>query len=151
MAFSQDSVPIGEKGAQFTLTPMPSTAIGPCPIWRDSTPRIDGASALARIYVRTRRRTPGKVYDKAVPAEWFADTDPAALAIYLRLHREMSPGQRLARVFELCDLQQSLQMANVRATYPQAGEQEIFLRVAARRLGREVMIKAYSWDPALHP
>ncbi len=63
----------------------------------------------------------------------------------------MSPGQRLARVFELCEFQQSLQIANVRAMYPQAGEEEIFLRVAARRLGRELMIEVYAWDPALHP
>ena len=86
-----------------------------------------------------------------MPAEWFADTDPKALEIYLQLHRDLTPGQRVARVFELCELQQSLQIANVRALYPLAGEPEIFLRTAARRLGRELMIQVYQWDPDLHP
>ena len=86
-----------------------------------------------------------------MPARWFEDTDPKVLAVYLQLHREMTPGQRLARVFELCDFQQSLQIADVRRMYPDANEREIFLRVAARRLGRELMIKAYDWDPESHP
>jgi hypothetical protein len=95
---------------------------------------------------RTRRG-----YHEAMVAEWFADTDPKALEVYIQLHREMTPGQRLARVFELCDFQQSLQIANVREMYPQADEREVFLRVAARRLGRDLMMKAYNWDPELHP
>lgn len=84
-------------------------------------------------------------------AEWFSDTSPDALEVCLRLHREMTPGQRLARVFELCDFQHSLQTANVRALYPDASEREVFLRVAARRLGRDLMVRAYSWDPDLYP
>jgi len=82
--------------------------------------------------------------------EWLADTDPDALRVYLDLYREMPPANRLARVFELCDFQQSLQVADVRAAFPAAGEREIFLRVAARRLGRDLMIEAYHWDPELH-
>ena len=84
-------------------------------------------------------------------AEWFSDTDPKALAVYIQLHREMTPGERLTRMFELCEFQQGLQIANVRAMYPQADDEEVFLRVAARRLGRDLMIKAYNWDPDLHP
>lgn len=83
-------------------------------------------------------------------AAWFADTDPKALELYIRLHREMSPAERIARIFELCDLQQSLQVANERSMHPEASEEEIFLRVAARRLGRDLMIKVYNWDPDLH-
>ena len=86
-----------------------------------------------------------------MPGAWFADTDPKALEVYIQLHREMTPGQRLARVFELCAFQQSLQVANVRAMYPAASDAEVFLRVAARHLGRDLMIKVYNWDPDLHP
>jgi hypothetical protein len=82
---------------------------------------------------------------------WLSDTSPEALEIYLELHRRMSPSQRLCRVFELCDFQQSLQLADVRATYPQATDQELFFRVAARRLGKDLMIRVYGWDPDLHP
>jgi hypothetical protein len=86
----------------------------------------------------------------SMPADWFADTDPKALEYFIQLHRDMSISDRLARIFELCDFQQSLQLADVRRLYPEAGEEEVFLRVAARRLGRDLMIKAYNWDPDLH-
>jgi hypothetical protein len=82
-----------------------------------------------------------------MPAEWFQDTDRKALDVYIRLHREMEPGERLARVFELCELQESLQISDVRTNFPGADEREVFLRVASRRLGRELMIRAYGWDP----
>jgi hypothetical protein len=51
-------------------------------------------------------------------AAWFADTDSKALEVYIQLHRDMTSSQRLARVFELCDFQQSLQIANVRGCTP---------------------------------
>ncbi len=86
-----------------------------------------------------------------MPAEWFADTDPKALEVYIKLHQQMTPGERAARIFELCAFQQSLQEASVRSMYPEADEREVFLRVAARRLGRDLMIKVYDWDPDLHP
>lgn len=82
---------------------------------------------------------------------WLSDTSPEALEVWVELYRNMTMGERVARVFELCELQQSLQEANVRALYPEADEREVFLRVAARRLGREWMIKAYGWDPEQHP
>jgi hypothetical protein len=82
--------------------------------------------------------------------EWMEDTDSKALEVYIRLHREVEPGERLARVFELCELQESLQTANVRSMWPDADEREVFLRVAARRLGRDLMIRAYGRDPELH-
>jgi hypothetical protein len=86
-----------------------------------------------------------------MPAGWYEDTDPEALEVFLQLHRQMTPSQRVARVFELTAFQESLQRASVRSMYPQAGEREVFLRVAARRLDRETMIKAYGWDPELNP
>lgn len=81
-----------------------------------------------------------------VPA-WYEDTDPKALQVFIDLHRRMTEGERLARVFELCEFQESLQRASVRAMYPDAGEREVFLRVAERRLGRELTRKVYGWPP----
>ena len=85
-----------------------------------------------------------------MPADWYEDTDPEALRVFIELHRRMTPGERVARVFELSALQESLQQASVRSMYPEADEREVFLRVAARRLDRETMIAAYGWDPELH-
>ena len=59
-------------------------------------------------------------------------------------------GKRLARVFELGEFQEALQISNIRSMYPEAEDREVFLRLAARRLPRDLMIKAYSWDPDLH-
>ena len=86
-----------------------------------------------------------------MPAGWYEDTDPEALEVFLQLHRRMTTGQRVGRVFELTAFQESLQRASVRSMYPEAGEREVFLRVAARRLDRETMIRVYGWDPDLHP
>ena len=83
--------------------------------------------------------------------EWLADTTAEALEVYIGLHRNLSPGERASRVFELGQFQHNLQEANVRASYPEASEEEVFLRVAARRLGRELMIQVYNWDPIAHP
>ena len=79
------------------------------------------------------------------------DTDPKAMEVLVQLYRDMTPGQRLARVFELSAFQEGLQRSSVRSMYPEADEREVFLRVAARRLDRQTMIRAYGWDPDAHP
>ena len=71
--------------------------------------------------------------------------------MYIELHRKMTPGERLARMFELCAFHEGLQRSSVRQMYPEADEREVFLRVAARRLNRDMMIRVYGWDPDLHP
>ncbi len=86
-----------------------------------------------------------------MPARWYEDTDPKALEVFLQLHREMTPGQRVAHIFEMVAFAEGLQRSSVRSMYPDASEREVFLRVAARRLDRETMIKVYGWDPDLHP
>ena len=86
-----------------------------------------------------------------MPAGWYEDTDPKALEVFLQLHRDMTTGERVTRVFELTAFQESLQWASVRAMYPDASEREVFLRVAARRLDRATMIQVYDWDPDAHP
>ena len=86
-----------------------------------------------------------------MPEKWFADTTDEALDVYIGLHRKMSPRERLARVFKLGQFQHSLQVANVRSSYPQASAKEVFLRVASRRLGRDLMIQVYNRDPELNP
>lgn len=78
---------------------------------------------------------------------WLRDTEPKMQAEYVRLLRGMSAAEKVERIFELIELQRGLAEADVRRLYPEAGEEEIFLRTAARSLGREDMIRAYGWDP----
>jgi len=84
------------------------------------------------------------------PAEEFTDTDPRALEVWLALQRQMSLGQKLFAVMEASRFLLQLYEAGVRLDHPHASEREIFLRTAARHLDRDLMIRAYGWDPALH-
>ena len=77
-----------------------------------------------------------------MPAGGFEDTDPQALEVFIELHRKMTPGQRAAQIFELAAFMEGLQRSSVMSMYPHGDEREVFLRVAARRLDRDTMIRA---------
>jgi hypothetical protein len=72
------------------------------------------------------------------------------MEVWLELLRRKTPGERLAMAFDLTDFALRLAESGVRANHPAASEREIFLRAAARRLPRDLMIRAYGWDPELH-
>ena len=84
------------------------------------------------------------------PAE-FTDTDPRAMEVWLRVLREKTPDERIAIAFDLTDFALRMAESGVRANHPQASEREIFLRCAALRIPRDLMIRAYGWDPELAP
>ena len=86
-----------------------------------------------------------------MPEAWLSDTDPQAREVHPNLFRAMTPGRACGPRFRICEFQQSLQESSVRSIYPDADEREVFLRVAARRLGRDLMIAATAGDPDLHP
>jgi hypothetical protein len=79
--------------------------------------------------------------------EEFTDTDPRAMEVWLELLRQKPPAERLAATLGLADLALKMAEAGVRKMHPQAPDREVFLRVAARHLPRELMIRAYGWDP----
>jgi hypothetical protein len=82
--------------------------------------------------------------------DFYSDTDPAALEVFLDLQRRMPPEKKLAMVFSSIRLLSGLGEAAIRRDYPTASDREIFLRQAARRLDRETMIRVYDWDPDAH-
>jgi hypothetical protein len=84
-----------------------------------------------------------------MPAKGNHETDPKEFAALVKESREMTPSQRLTRVFELTEAHHAQQREAIRLMYPAADEREVFLRVAALRLDREMMIKVYGWDPDL--
>jgi Rv0078B-related antitoxin len=69
------------------------------------------------------------------------------MEVWLELLRQKAPGERLAATLGLADLALKMAEAGVRRMHPQAPDREVFLRVAARHLPRELMIRAYGWDP----
>ena len=72
-----------------------------------------------------------------------ADTSPEAWKVFINLHRQMSPSEKLRRTFAYSAFVQSLAEGNLRRLYPQASEREIFLRSARQRLGAELFRKVY--------
>ena len=77
----------------------------------------------------------------------YADTTPESMESWVARLRQMTPGQKIATVFELTRFAREMAAAGVRARHPAADEREVFLRVAAQFLSRDEMIRAYQWDP----
>jgi len=80
----------------------------------------------------------------------YSDTDPRAMEVWLDLQRRMPPGDKIFAVLAASQFVLQMYEAGVRLQYPQASEREVLLRTAARHLSRDLMIRAYGWDPELH-
>ncbi|MBK7643582.1 MAG: hypothetical protein IPJ19_11150 [Planctomycetes bacterium] len=75
------------------------------------------------------------------PAErWADDLVRAKLA-------ELDPAERMERTQRLIDATRELRLQGLRLCYPGESEGQLRLREAAQRLGRDLMIRAYGWDP----
>jgi hypothetical protein len=72
-----------------------------------------------------------------------ADTSPEAWKVFLDIQRRMTPGEKLARVFEHSDFVRSLTMAGIRRRHPGSSEREVFLRFARQTLGEELFGRVY--------
>jgi len=81
----------------------------------------------------------------------FSDTDPRAMEVWLEILRNKTVGERLEMTLPMSEFAFHLAEAGVRARHPEASEHEVFLRAAALRLPRDLMIRAYGWDPDEHP
>jgi hypothetical protein len=79
--------------------------------------------------------------------EWYSDTDPKALEVFLARQRTMTAAEKIEAVFEQNELLRSLTEAQERQLRPHASDREIFLRVTAHRLERETMLRVYGWHP----
>ena len=75
------------------------------------------------------------------------DTSPETEMVLIELVRRAPAWKRLARVAELNQACRMLTLADIRRRYPQASEEELRKRLAARLLLREDVIRAYGWDP----
>lgn len=80
----------------------------------------------------------------------YSDTDPRAMKVWRDLLGKMPPGDKLKVTLDLSHLALRMAEMGVRSLFPQADDREVFLRVAARHLDRDLMIRAYGWDPNEH-
>jgi len=97
------------------------------------------------------------IFESAMPqtaphadADFLRDTSPEALAAFYDIQRRRPPELKLADAFDLSQGLFELVKAGIRTRHPSADEREVFLRAVATRLPRELMIRAYGWDPRLH-
>jgi hypothetical protein len=77
------------------------------------------------------------------------DTSPEAEAVLLELLRQAPVWKRLQMVDQMHETLRLLTIADLRRCYPNADEDEIKRRLAARLLSRADVIAAYGWDPQL--
>jgi hypothetical protein len=75
------------------------------------------------------------------------DTSPEAARVLVDGYRRMSPEQKLAIVDDLTRATRQMAATRIRDQYPHATDREVLLRVASLTLGRDVMIRAFGWDP----
>jgi hypothetical protein len=80
----------------------------------------------------------------------YSDTDPRAMEVWLDLQRKMPVGDKISAVLAASRFVLQMYEAGVRSQYPNADDREVFLRLAARHLSRDLMIRAYGWDPEQH-
>jgi hypothetical protein len=77
----------------------------------------------------------------------FTDTDPRAMEVWLDLLRRMTPGEKIAASLNAAQFVLQMYEMGVRRLYPDADDSEVLKRVAARHLPRDLVIRAYGWDP----
>jgi hypothetical protein len=76
-----------------------------------------------------------------------SDTSADAERFLIEGYRRMSPMDKLRRVESLNRAVTQLQRARIRKQYGDISEDEMRMRIGALRLGRDLMIKAFGWDP----
>jgi hypothetical protein len=77
----------------------------------------------------------------------FSDTDPRALAVMIELERNMPPIDKATQALRMAFMLLRLTEAGVRSEYPEASDDEVLVRVAARHLDRETVARVYGWCP----
>lgn len=83
-------------------------------------------------------------------AKGASDTPPHVDAMMFELWRRATPAQKLRKVFGMGQMINALTRGEIRSRYPNATEREIELRLASRSLSRDLMVKAFGWDPDVH-
>ena len=77
------------------------------------------------------------------------DTSPEAEALLFEHYRGLEVHEKLHIVFELGRFTDELALEGLRERYPAADENELRLRLAALKYGRETVLAAFGWDPEL--
>jgi hypothetical protein len=89
-------------------------------------------------------------HERHADVDFTRDTSADALSVFYEIQRKRPAGQKLLDVFDLSEGLFETVKAGIRLRYPEAEEREVFLRAVGSRVSRELMIRAYGFDPAVH-
>lgn len=78
------------------------------------------------------------------------DTSEDVERVLIEGYRRKTPGQRVALAADTTDCMRRFLQAGIRLQYPNASEEEIRKRFAARWLGRDWSVRLFGWDPNIH-
>ena len=87
------------------------------------------------------------IENNRLPGPLSDDTSYEVEMIIVEGMRNWTPAQRIRRVSQLNDMVRSLVIVDIREKRPNADEREVRLRMASRYISRELMIRAFGWDP----
>jgi hypothetical protein len=75
-----------------------------------------------------------------------SDTSAAAWDVQTRILRAMEPAERFALVRDLTIAAQELAFSELRTRHPEASDDDLWLKLAARRLGVDVVRRVYGCE-----
>jgi len=81
------------------------------------------------------------------PRPFSRDTSLDVHRMIVERWREMTPAAKAQLVNALTRDCETLALAGLRVRHPDATADELRLRVGGLRLGRDLMIEVYGWDP----
>jgi len=76
-----------------------------------------------------------------------SDTHPKAEKVLIELLRKAPCWRKLEMVSQITTTCRELALNGLRRRYPRASEEELKKRLASLVLPRELVIRAYNWDP----
>jgi hypothetical protein len=78
-----------------------------------------------------------------------ADTAIDVELVLIEAYRRMPSWEKARRVGEMVQTVETLALAGIADRHPESTERERRLRLAALRLDRDTMVRAFGWDPAV--
>jgi len=75
------------------------------------------------------------------------DTHPEAEKVLIELLRKAPAWKKLKMLSQITTMCRELALSGLRRRYPEGDEEEMKKRLAALVLPRQMVIKAYNWDP----
>lgn len=112
--------------------------------------RLHIGPSFCEFQGRVILRPPTMAHDPHTDVDFVRDTSAEALSVFHEIQRKRPVGQKLVDVFDLSEGLFETVKAGIRLRYPEADERQVFLRAVASRVPRELMIRAYGWDPAMN-